>query len=289
MPMPSSESTSESFQDFRNYKIVNENSKVLSFSEFSSSLVFEAEEKGDGKKEEEIIDQWVKDYTKDSNVAKGQEIQAKNAESPYGQVSMPVYKATEIQFVDPASKGQTPTFRYFIVGDESLDAEKEEAINVEVTSDDAVNAPRYGLATYVPPAPPEKEEEEGEEGEEEIEPIKPEDLEKNPEFVTSREDVDVKQKKNSLVISDTETETEEDVNVLEEFVSEEDKKELGIKDWKNLTKMTIRYDSAKNPIKVILRNKFGGSDKVRRIRKGEAGFDAAVKLIDKVKSGIKYN
>ena len=91
------------------------------------------------------------------------------------------------------------------------------------------------------------------------------------------------------VISDTETETEEDVNVLEEFVSEEDKKELGIKDWKNLTKMTIRYDSAKNPIKVILRNKFGGSDKVRRIKKGEAGFDAAIKLIDKVKSGIKYN
>jgi len=290
MPMPSSESTSESFQDFSNYKLVNESSKVLSFSEFSSSLVFEAEEKGDGKKEqEEIVDQWVKDYTNDSNIAKGQEIQAKNAESPYGQVSMPVYKATEIQFVDPASKGQTPTFRYFIVGDESLDAEKEEAINVEVTSDDPVNAPRYGLATYVPPAPPEKEEEEGEEGEEEIEPIKPEDLEKDPEFVTSREDVDVKQKKNSLVISDTETETEEDVNVLEEFVSEEDKKELGIKGWKNLTKMTIRYDSAKNPIKVILRNKFGGSDKVRRIRKGEAGFDAAVKLIDKVKSGIKYN
>lgn len=291
MPMSSSGSTSESFQDFRNYKLVNENSKVLSFSEFSSSLVFEAEEKENGKQEEEIIDQWVKDYTKDSNIAKGQEIQTKNAESPYGQISMPVYKATEIQFVDPASKGQPPTFRYFIVGDESLDAEKEEAINVEVTSDDAVNAPRYGLATYVPPAPPEKEkeEEEGEEGEEEIEPIKPEDLEKDPEFVTSRDDVDVKQKKNSLVISDTETETEEDVNVLEEFVSEEDKKELGIKDWKNLTKMTIRYDSAKNPIKVILRNKFGGSDKVRRIKKGEAGFDAAIKLIDKVKSGIKYN
>ena len=287
LPMSSSGSTSESFQDYRNYKLVNENSKVLSFSEFSSSLIFEAEEKKDSKKEaDEIIDQWVNDYTKDSNIAKGQEIQAKNAESSYGQVSMPVYKATEIQFVDPASKGQSPTFRYFIVGDESLDAEKDEAINVEVTSDDAVNAPRYGLATYVPPAPPE---EEGEEEKEEIEPIKPEDLEKDPEFVTSREDVDVKQKKNSLVISDTDTETEEDVNVLEEFVSEEDKKELGIKDWKNLTKMTIRYDSAKNPIKVILRNKFGGPDKVRRIKKGEAGFDSAVKLIDKVKSGIKYN
>lgn len=290
VPLSSSGSTSESFQDFRNYKLVNGNSKVLSFSEFSSCLVFEAEEKDDGKKEEEeTIDQWVKDYTKDTNIAKGQDIQTRNAESSYGQVSMPVYKATEIQFVDPASKGQSPTFRYFIVGDESLDAEKEEAISVEVTSDEAVNAPRYGLATYVPPAPPKKEEEEGEEGEQEIEPIKPEDLEKNPEFVTSRDDVDVKQKKNSLVISDTETETEEDVNVLEEFVSEEDKKELGIKDWKNLTKMTIRYDSAKNPIKVILRNKFGGSDKVRRIKKGEAGFDAAIKLIDKVKSGIKYN
>jgi len=289
MPIPPSGSTSESFQDFRNYKLVSENSKVLSFSEFSSSLVFEAEEKGDGKKEEEIIDQWVKDYTKDSNIAKGQEIQAKNAESSYGQVSMPVYKATEIQFVDPASKGQTPTFRYFIVGDESLDAEKEEAINVEVTSDDAVNAPRYGLATYVPPAPPKEETEEDTEGETGVEPIPAVEPEENKEFVTNRDDVDVKQKKNSLVISDTETETEEDVNVLEDFVTEVDKKELGIKDWKNLTKMTVRYDSAKNPIKVILRNKFGGSDKVRRIRKGEAGFDAAVDLINRVKAGIKYD
>ena len=289
MPIPPSGSTSESFQDFRNYKLVSENSKVLSFSEFSSSLVFEAEEKGDGKKEEEIIDQWVKDYTKDSNIAKGQEIQAKNAESSYGQVSMPVYKATEIQFVDPASKGQTPTFRYFIVGDESLDAEKEEAINVEVTSDDAVNAPRYGLATYVPPAPPKEETEEDTEGETGVEPIPAVEPEEDKEFVTNRDDVDVKQKKNSLVISDTETETEEDVNVLEDFVTEVDKKELGIKDWKNLTKMTVRYDSAKNPIKVILRNKFGGSDKVRRIRKGEAGFNAAVDLINRVKAGIKYD
>ena len=287
MPISLPGSTSESFQDFRNYKLVNENTKVLSFSEFSSSLIFEAEEKDDSK--EEIIDQWVKDYTKDSNVAKGQEIQVKNAESSYGQVSMPVYKATEIQFVDPASRGQAPTFRYFIVGDESLDAEKEEAINVEVTSDDAVNAPRYGLATYVPPAPPKEETEEDTEGETGVEPISAVEPEEDKEFVTNRDDVDVKQKKNSLVISDTETETEEDVNVLEDFVTEVDKKELGIKDWKNLTKMTVRYDSAKNPIKVILRNKFGGSDKVRRIRKGEAGFDAAVDLINRVKAGIKYD
>ena len=288
VPTSSTIATSESFQDYRNYKLINENSKVLSFSEFSSSIILEADdkEKTDAKKEkEEIIDQWVNDYTKDSNKAKGQEIQTKQAESSYGQVSMPVYKATEIQFVDPNSRGEAPRFRYFIVGDESLDADKDEAINVEVTSNDAVNAPRYGLATYVPPAPPEEETEE----ETEVEPIPAVEPEENKEFVTNRDDVDVKQKKNSLVISDTETETEEDVNVLEDFVTEVDKKELGIKDWKNLTKMTVRYDSAKNPIKVILRNKFGGSDKVRRIRKGEAGFDAAVDLINRVKAGIKYD
>ena len=74
---------------------------------------------------------------------------------------MPVYKATEIQFVDPGSKGKSPAFRYFIVGEESLDAEKDEAVNVEVTSDDAVNAPRYGLATYVPPPKEEEGEEDG--------------------------------------------------------------------------------------------------------------------------------
>jgi hypothetical protein len=290
VPSSSTAAASESFQDYRNYKLISEDSKVLSFSEFSSSIILEAEEKekenSDAKKEKEkIIDQWVNDYTKDSNKAKGQEIQTKQAESSYGQVSMPVYKASEIQFVDPNSRGEAPRFRYFIVGDESLDADKDEAINVEVTSNDAVNAPRYGLATYVPPAPPEEETEE----EAEVEPIPAVEPEENKEFVTNRDDVDVKQKKNSLVISDTDTETEEDVNVLEDFVTEVDKKELGIKDWKNLTKMTVRYDSAKNPIKVILRNKFGGSDKVRRIRKGEAGFDAAVDLINRVKAGIKYD
>ena len=61
----------------------------------------------------------------------------------------------------------------------------------------------------------------------------------------------------------------------------------------NLYFLNLNISKSFNPVlsifEVILRNKFGGSDKVRRIRKGEAGFDAAVDLINRVKAGIKYD
>jgi hypothetical protein len=289
LPTSTTVAASESFRDYKNYKLINENSKVFSFSEFSNSLILEADNE-DAKSNKDIDDEtvakWIDDYSNDSNVAKAEKIKSEQDESPYGQVSMPVYKATEIQFVDPNSKGESPKFRYFIVGDESLEAEKDEAINVEVTSDDPVNVPRYGLASYAP-LPPAGEEDE--ESDTEIEPIQAEDPEGNQVFVTNREDVDIQQKRKSLVISDFETDNEEDINIIDEFVTAADRKELGIEDWKNLTKITVRYDNKRSPIKVILRNKFGGFDKVRRIKKGEAGFKAAIDFIDKVKSGIKYN
>lgn len=290
LPTSTTVAASESFRDYKNYKLVNENSKVFSFSEFSNSLILEVDNE-DAKSNKDIDDEtvakWIEDYSNAPNVAKAEKIKSEQDESPYGQVSMPVYKATEIQFVDPNSKGESPRFRYFIVGDESLDAEQDEAINVEVTSDDPVNVPRYGLASYTPPPPPAGEEDE--ESDTEIEPIQVQDPEGDKVFVTNREDVDIKQKRRSLVISDYETEDEEDINIIDEFVTAADRKELGIEDWKNLTKITVRYDNKRNPLKVILRNKFGGFDKVRRIKKGEAGFDAAINFIAKVKSGIKYN
>ena len=91
-----------------------------------------------------------------------------------------------------------------------------------------------------------------------------------------------------MVISDAATSDEEDINIVEDFVTDDDKKQLGIDDWKTITKITLIRDLNKNPKKVVLRNNLGGADKVRRIRKGEAGFDAAVDLANRVKSGIKY-
>lgn len=291
--LPSSEPVSESFNQNGNYTIVSESNKVLSFAEFSSSVVYEKEEKeGDKKKDveipslEDLEKTWASDFEKSEDVQRrAEDVSSRNASSDYSQVSIPVYRASSIQFVDPNSKGETPDFKFFIVGDESLDATPEEPITVEVTSDESVNAARFGLATYTPPK---EEEEETETEEEEVEPIEPLTAEEPKEFVTTPDDVNIKDKSRRLVISDAATSDEEDINIVEDFVTDDDKKQLGIDDWKTITKITLIRDLNKNPKKVVLRNNLGGSDRVRRIRKGEAGFDAAVDLANRVKSGIKY-
>jgi len=291
--LPSSEPVSESFNQNGNYTIVSESNKVLSFAEFSSSVVYEKEEKeGDKKKDveipslEDLEKTWASDFEKSEDVQRrAEDVSSRNASSVYSQVSIPVYRASSIQFVDPNSKGETPDFKFFIVGDESLDATPEEPITVEVTSDESVNAARFGFATYTPPK---EEEEETETEEEEVEPIEPLTAEEPKEFVTTPDDVNIKDKSRRLVISDAATSDEEDINIVEDFVTDDDKKQLGIDDWKTITKITLIRDLNKNPKKVVLRNNLGGSDRVRRIRKGEAGFDAAVDLANRVKSGIKY-
>jgi hypothetical protein len=70
----------------------------------------------------------------------------------------------------------------------------------------------------------------------------------------------------------------------------EQRKELGIENWKTVTKVTLVYDRDKKPTKVILRNKQAGilGDRIRRIRKGQAGFEAAVKFAEEIKDRISY-
>jgi hypothetical protein len=284
LPMPTGK-VEESFYSNDNWKSLLEKKGVLSFSDFSSLLEEETKKEETPKTQEEIkdeeIDQWVKDYSDDNIKAKAEQVRQNEEESKYGQIQLAIYKANQIEFVDPSSKGSTPDFPYFIVGNESLEAEKNQPISVEVTSDDAVNSPRFGLATYTPPTVEEPEEEETET---DIEVETPE----QSEVIASKDDIKIKDKNRRLIISDANTETEEDVNIAQEFVTDEDRKQLGIKDWDNLSKISVRYDSAKNPVKVTLRNKFGGSDRVRRIRKGQAGFDQAIDLANRIKNGVKF-
>jgi hypothetical protein len=287
LPMSLEGPVKESFyynQD--SWKSLLERKEVLNFSDFSNLLEAEEKEKEKEKTGEEIkdeeIDSWVKEYSEDNIKAKAEEVRQKEEESKYGQIQLAVYKTNQIEFVDPTSKGQTPDFPYFIVGNESLEATENQPITVEATSPDPINSPRFGLATYTPPAAEPEEEED--QDTQEIEVEKPEQV----EVTASEDDINIKDKNRRLVITDVESESEEDVNIASEFLTDEDRKQLGIKDWDNLTKITVRYDAAKNPVKVTLRNKFGGSDKVRRIRRGQAGFDQAIDLANRIKNGVKF-
>jgi hypothetical protein len=92
------------------------------------------------------------------------------------------------------------------------------------------------------------------------------------------------------VIKDDPNPKGENVSIAD-FLTPEDRKELGIENWKNVTKVQLVYNRDKEPIKVVLKNRKPGlfNDEVRRIRKGQAGFDAAVAYAKRIKDGIEYD
>ena len=290
-------------------QILTEKTSTLSFDEFN--FIFEAtnsrgdsessedtespeKEKNSSEKSnvpnvEDLEKQWIEDYERSEKIQNQKEKSNQNQEnSTYSRLSLPIYQINTIEFVDPEVRDRKPEIKYFVVGDESLEASPGDPIVVEVTSNDPVYNPRFGLATY---EKPEEEVDEPEE-EEEIDPLQPgpEDGE-NEKVKASPKDVSIVDRKRRLIIKDDPSgEAGEDVNVAEEFLTPDQRKELGIENWKTVTKVTLVYDRDKKPTKVILKNKEAGilGDRVRRIKKGQAGFEAAVKFAEEIKDRISY-
>jgi hypothetical protein len=291
-------------------QILNENLRLVSFSDFK--MISEAEEseednpilnpfgrkkedqnKKDSKKSEDLSseEEWAEDFESSEKFKTNKEkIMQREEDSPYSRFATPIYRISTIQFVDPNIKQQAPEIAYFVVGEESFDASPGDPIVVEVTTDDPVYNPRYGLATYEAP----KKDDSGSEKEEadEIAPLTPGPEKGSKDKIkASPDDVQIVDKKRRLVIKDDpDGDAGEDVNVAEEFLTPEQRKELGIENWKTVTKVTLVYDRDKKPTKVILRNKEAGilGDRIRRIRKGQAGFEAAVKFAEEIKDRISY-
>ena len=298
-------------------QILNENLKLVSFADFK--MILEAEESEEdnpilnpfgrkkesenkkdsknskGKNSEETESQWVEDFESSEKIQTNkEEIIQREENSPYSRFATPIYRISTIEFVDPNIKQQAPEIAYFVVGEESFDASPGDPIVVEVTTDDPVYNPRYGLATYQPPKEDKQEDSEKPEskGDDEIPPLTPgPEKGKNDKIKASFDDVKIVDRKRRLVIKDDpDGDAGEDVNVAEEFLTPEQRKELGIENWKTVTKVTLVYDRDKKPTKVILRNKEAGitGDRIRRIRKGQAGFEAAVKFAEDIKDRISY-
>ncbi len=292
-------------------QILNENLKLVSFADFK--MILEAEEseednpilnpfgrkkedenkkdskKSEGENSEER--EWVEDFESSEKIQTNKEqIIQREENSPYSRFSTPIYRISTIEFVDPNIKQQAPEIAYFVVAEESFDASPGDPIVVEVTTDDPVYNPRYGLATYEAP----KKDDSGSEKEEEdeIAPLTPGPEKGSKDKIkASPDDVQIVDRKRRLVIKDDpDGDAGEDVNVAEEFLTPEQRKELGIENWKTVTKVTLVYDRDKKPTKVILRNKEAGitGDRIRRIRKGQAGFEAAVKFAEDIKDRISY-
>jgi hypothetical protein len=248
----------------------------------------EEDQKGEEKKEEDP-DQETEDNQEtedDKKWAQGlpepetdPEKSPASSSNEYGQIPVIVYKVVEKEYANPEILENPGDFNYFVVDNSSMSPSEGDPIRVEVTSDDKVKNPRYGIFEY---KEEEKEEEQQEEPEEKIEI---EDVE-DKEDTGDGGDLSLKSRKNASIIRDTKP--REGINPLEQFGTEELKNNLAISDWENVTYAKIRYDRFDQPTEVILRNKLSRvGDRKRVVKRGELGFEEAVKFVNDIESSIK--
>jgi len=296
--------------DYSSYDKFQE-TRLVDFYEFSS-LYEENKEDKNKKDKKEIPDaeslekEWGKNYKDDSRTQKATiEFEKQHEDSKFKRCMMSIYRVNSIEWVNPNVRSQVPTIQYFVVAPQSFDAKIGDPVAVEPTSEDKLYNPRFGLATYTPPeekTTPEKTDKgKDKEKEDEIPPLTPgltpgstgpeKKIKVDPDDISIR---DVSHStfggRRRLVIKDNPDPKGENVNIAD-FLTPEDRKELGIENWKNVTKVQLVYDRDREPTKVVLKNRKPGllNDEVRRIRKGQAGFDAAVAYAKRVKAGIEYD
>ena len=266
-------------------------SKVLSFNDFSSSLA-EAEDdrerilgigsgvKNDPGKKEETESSYMDEL--ETAISKPVELKG----TGYSQIPIIAYKVNTVTFVNPDEVGTPDEFKFFLVGEQSIDPTNNQPVLVETASDDPLEDPRYGLKTYV--APEEEKEPETEEKLPDEEKINFDDLDTTGKKVeTTRGDVQIKSKSGSLVIKDRDVDG--GVNIFDEFSTEKLKRELNIDSWDSITSVKIRYDKNDQPINVVLNNRFAPTGQRRRVvRRGEEGFQTALDFAKSVEDGISY-
>lgn len=259
---------------------VLEDNKVLSFKEFWSSnpiSLFEEDKNSaeESKKDSKSVQLGI---SKDSD---------------YSQTEIIVYEVSSNEFANPNASGNPLEVNYFVVDKQSLSATDGQSVKVEsAKKGERFQDAKYGLYEYKESAEDSKkgDKNKDEEKEEELAPISGPDKDsgKSGTFLTSPDDVSIKDRTTRTVIKDKPTDKEEDVNIVDDILTDEDKKDLGIQDWKTLTKIVLVKDKQGYPEKVILKNQTQGRDRTRRIKRGESGFETAVQIADKVKKAIKY-
>jgi hypothetical protein len=207
-----------------------------------------------------------------------------------------IYWVTEKVYANPelrkyALRGSK--FTNFLIDEADVDARDGEAITVEVNTVGGVDPidPKRGVYTFVP----DEDDEEDVEGRKiQVQPDietpeeDEEDEEKKDPIVTSPKDVKIRDRKNKIVIRDKSV--SDGVNIMDEFLSDEDKKILGITDWRAITLAKGKKNKNGEIDEVVLRNRYaplGRKTKKYRITDGEA-FEVAKKFLDETDERIKY-
>lgn len=283
IPGADDEETSESLEDKLEYSRLLNESKVLSFSDFSAQLntpISEAEEDEEDKEDDE-----EKPTSYESELENALESTTELSQV-YSQIPIISYKVNSINFVNPEETGSPGSFIYFLVGEESMDPSQNQPILVESASEDAIEEPRFGLKTYVPPAKEEGEDETDETSPEEQINIEDVDTE-GDKIKTTRGDVQIKSKSGSLTIKDRDIDG--GINIFDEFATSKLKRDLNIEEWENITSVKVRYNNEEKATKVTLKNRFApAGNKRRTVIRGEEGFQAALDFAKSVEDGISF-
>jgi len=240
---------------------VSENSRVVTFDSFKKGKLYE---EGSTEETSEVLDAF-----------QGPAILAIYL---CDQPKSKAYASKEV-----GRKKKLPLFTNFAISADDYNAKPGTTIDVDVNSDEDIEDPKAGYAEY----------KEGTEVEREVKVEEPKDSEEADEFVQAGDekiaapDITKKERKHSTVIKDQDKDG--GVNLLDEFLTSEDKSILGISDWDKVTMVKARYDNNGEISKIIIRNKdaqFMKKSKDYVPSDGES-FEIAKKLLQSAQSRLE--
>ena len=243
----------------------NESFKVVNFESFKSGRLYES---GDEEDTSDVLDAFQ------------------------GPVFLAIYVCDEANSKAYASreigrKKRLPQFTNFAINPDDYNAGPGTTIDVDVNSDEDIEDPKAGYAEY----------REGSEVDREVVVEEPKEGDEGDEEGTGEvqagdgkiiaPDITKKERKHSTVIKDGDKDG--GINLMDEFLTTEDKGILGISDWDKITMVKARYDNSGEISKIIIRNKdaeFMKKSKEYIPSDGES-FEIAKKLLQSAQSRLE--
>ena len=243
----------------------NESSRVVNFESFKSGRLYESGEEDDT-----------------SDVL----------EAFQGPVFLAIYVCDEPNSKAYASreigrKKRLPQFTNFAINPDNYNARPGTTIELDVNSDEDIEDPKAGYAEY----------REGSEVDREVVIEEPTEGGEGSEGGTGgvqagdakiiAPDITKKERKHSTVIRDGDKDG--GINLMDEFLTTEDKGILGISDWDKITMVKARYDNSGEISKIIIRNKDAEFMKKSKEYSPEEieSFEIAKKLLQSAQSRLE--
>jgi hypothetical protein len=229
--------------------------------------------------------------------SKGSQMIDLTSKQKSGPAEIAVYIVTERDYADPKLRGkyETGDFTNFLLDPTDWKAKNGASIEIDPNTDEILEESKRGLYTYI-----EKKEEVKPVIKDEVQDaddtkVKDEDKEKESEtkkddyyIKTNADDIDIKNRKNSTVVRDTQLSG--GVNLFDTILTPRDKEALKIENWKTITFAKEVFDSRGDATQVKFKNKyapFGDKSRKYSATDGEA-FELAKRFVEQTKDRIKY-